>query len=98
MYSGFCGWDLMAGYSFSQNPVTEENVMFNILAPAVVQNHLTFGVTKQLVNKSGITVSFMYAFENSLKGPNPMDAPNQQTIEIGMKQWQVEVGYALSCF
>jgi long-chain fatty acid transport protein len=98
MYSGFCGWDIMAGYSFNQNPVTEENVMFNILAPAVIQNHLTFGVTKQLVNKSEITVAFMYAFERTLKGANPLEAPNQQTIEIGMKQWQVEVGYAFSSF
>lgn len=98
MYSGFCGWDLMAGYSFNQNPVTEENIMFNILAPAVIQNHLTFGVTKQLNNKNEITLAFMYAFENSLKGPNPLDAPNQQSIEIGMKQWQVEVGYAFSSF
>jgi long-chain fatty acid transport protein len=98
MYSGFCGWDLMAGYSFNQNPVTEENVMFNILAPAVIQNHITFGVTKQLAKTHEITVAFMYAFENSLKGANPLDAPNQQTIEIGMKQWQVEVGYAFSSF
>lgn len=98
MYSGFCGWDLMAGYSFNQNPVTEENVMFNILAPAVIQNHLTFGVTKQIANKNEITVAFMYAFENSVKGPNKLEAPNQQTIEIGMKQWQIEVGYAFSSF
>ncbi|MEO8231752.1 MAG: outer membrane protein transport protein [Ignavibacteriota bacterium] len=98
MFSGFCGWDLMAGYSFNQNPVTEENVMFNILAPAVIQNHITFGVTKKLAQKNEITVAFMYAFENSLKGANPLDAPNQQTIEIGMKQWQVQVGYAFSSF
>ena len=40
----------------------------------------------------------MYAFENSVKGANPLEAPNQQTIEIGMKQFQVEVGYAFSSF
>ncbi len=98
MFSGFCGWDLMAGYSFNQNPVTEENVMFNLLAPAVVQNHITFGVTKHLAKQHEITVAFMYAFENSLKGSNLLEAPNQQTIEIGMKQWQVQVGYAFSSF
>ncbi len=98
MFSGFCGWDLMAGYSFNQNPITDANVMFNILAPAVIQDHLTFGVTKQIAKNHEVTVAFMYAFEQSLTGANPLEAPNQQTIEIGMKQWQVEVGYAFSSF
>lgn len=98
MYSGFCGWNLMAGYSISQNPINDENVMFNILAPAVIENQVTFGVTKKLAKNHEITVAFMYAFENSVKGPNPLEAPNQQVIEIGMKQWQVELGYAFSCF
>ena len=98
MYSGFCGWDLMAGYSFGQNPIDEKNVMFNILAPAVIENHVTFGISKDIAKNHEITVAFMYAFENSILGPNPMEAPNQQTIEIGMKQWQVEVGYAFSSF
>ena len=98
MYSGFCGWDLMAGYSVGQNPVTSENVMFNILAPGVVENHVTFGFSKDIAKNHEITIAFMYAFENSIAGPNPLDAPNQQTIEIGMKQWQLEVGYAFSSF
>jgi long-chain fatty acid transport protein len=98
MYSGFCGWDIMAGYSVGQNPVGEDNVMFNILAPAVIENHITFGFSKDITKNHELTVAFMYAFENSITGPNPMEAPNQQTIEIGMKQWQVEVGYAFSSF
>ena len=98
MYSGFCGWDLMAGYSISQNPINEGNVMFNILAPGVIENQVTLGVTKKLAKSHEISVSFMYGFENSVKGTNPLEAANQQTIEIGMKQWQVEVGYAFSSF
>ena len=98
MYSGFCGWDLMAGYSFGQNPINEKNVMFNILAPAVIENHVTLGISKDIAKNHEITIAFMYAFESKIKGANPLDAPNQQTIEIGMKQWQVEVGYAFSSF
>ncbi len=96
MFSGFCGWDLMAGYSFGQNPIDENNVMFNILAPAVIENHVTFGISKDIAKNHEVTVAFMYAFENSILGHNPMEAMNQQTIEIGMKQFQVEVGYVHS--
>jgi len=98
MYSGFCGWDLMAGYSIGQNPITADNVMFNILAPGVIQNQITFGLTKDIAKNHEISVAFMYAFENTVEGPNPLEAPNQQTIEIGMKQFQLEIGYAFSSF
>jgi long-chain fatty acid transport protein len=71
MFSGFCGWDLMAGYSVGQNPINEQNVMFNILAPAVVENHVTFGISKDIAKNHELTVAFMYAFENIYNGPNP---------------------------
>ena len=70
--------------------------MFNILAPAVIQNHITAGITKQLGNQHEVSLAFMYALDNSVTGPNPLEAPNQQTIEISMQQWQIEVGYAFS--
>lgn len=98
MYSGLCGWDFMAGYSLGQNPVKEANVMFNILAPAVIEQNITFGVSKNIAKNHEITLAFMYAPENTVTGVNPMEAPNQQTIEIGMKQWQVEVGYSFSSY
>lgn len=98
MYSGFSGWDLMAGFSISQNPIKESEVLFNILAPAVIENHITFGFSRDLADNQEITMAFMYAFENSLKGPNPLEAPGQQFIEIGMKQWQLEIGYTFQAF
>ncbi|RPI62993.1 MAG: hypothetical protein EHM44_05895, partial [Ignavibacteriales bacterium] len=97
MFSGFCGWDFMAGYSVSQNPINEENVMFNILAPAVIQNHVTFGISKDIAKNHEVTVAFMFALENNIIGPNPLNG-TPQTIELGMKQWQVEVGYTFSSF
>jgi len=98
MYSGLCGWDFMAGYSIGQNPVKAENVMFNILAPAVVEQHIAFGISKDIAKNHEITVAFMYAPENNVVGPNPMEAPNQQSIEIGMKQYQISIGYGFSSF
>lgn len=98
IYSGFCGWDLMAGFSIGQNPVKDTEVLFNILAPAVIENHITLGVTKKIAKNHDISLAFMYALENSVKGANPLEAPNQQSIELGMKQWQFELGYSFSSF
>jgi long-chain fatty acid transport protein len=96
MYTGVDSWDFMVGYSYNQNPIPESEVMFNILAPAVIQNHITAGFTKHIATHHEVSLAFMYALDNSVTGPNPLEAPNQQTIEIAMKQWQVEIGYAFS--
>jgi long-chain fatty acid transport protein len=96
MFTGVDSWDFMVGYSYNQNPIPESEVMFNILAPAVIQNHITAGFTRHIATHHELSLAFMYALDNSITGPNPLEAPNQQTIEISMKQWQIEIGYAFS--
>jgi len=61
-------WTLRAGYNYSQNPIDSANVTFNIIAPGVVQNHLTLGFSYNMPDKSSITVAFMHAFDNSVSG------------------------------
>ena len=85
----------MAGYSYCQQPIPESEVLFNILAPGVVQSHITAGVTRQFANSQELTLAFMYAPKTSVTGPNPLEAPGQQTIQISMSQWQIEIGYTI---
>lgn len=64
---------LRAGYNYGKSPVrgdTMNDVTFNILAPGVVEHHLTLGTTWTLANKSELTVSYMHAFSNSVTGPS----------------------------
>ena len=68
-------------------------MQFNILAPGVIEEHITFGFTKELSDNSGIDVSFMYAPTGSVSGPNPLEAPGAQTIELEMKQYEIGVQY-----
>jgi long-chain fatty acid transport protein len=66
-------WDsrlvLRAGYNHSDNPIEARDVTFNILAPGVVQDHVTFGFTYALQGGSEITMAYMHAFEKSVSGP-----------------------------
>jgi long-chain fatty acid transport protein len=96
MYEGVKNWTFMAGYSYGEQPMPESEVMFNILAPGVIQHHITFGLSKLINNNHELNVAFMYAPSSNVVGPNPLEAPNQQTIEIQMSQWQLEVGYAFN--
>ena len=59
---------LRAGYNHAQNPVTSRNVSFNIIAPGVVQNHVTLGLSSAIGKDSEITLSYMHAFENKVSG------------------------------
>jgi long-chain fatty acid transport protein len=60
---------LRAGYNRSDNPIQARDVTFNILAPGVVQDHLTLGFTYGLGKSTEITMAYMHAFENSVSGP-----------------------------
>lgn len=83
---------LRAGFARCNQPVPESEVLFNILAPGVVQEHLTVGLSTLLSDRSALHLAVMRALSQSVKGPNPLEAPGQQTIELRMDQWDVEVG------
>jgi long-chain fatty acid transport protein len=95
-------WILRAGYNYTNNPITSANVSFNVLAPGVVQNHITLGTTYNLSPKSELTGAFMYAFNNDVTGPSFFNAPVQffapgsPTIneKIEMYQWSLGVQYS----
>ncbi len=92
-YAAIPSWTFRAGYSFGEQPIPESEVMFNILAPGVIEQHITFGLSK-MVGEKEVSLSVMHAFSNSISGANPMEVPGQQEIELKMDQWEVEIGFA----
>lgn len=87
---------LRAGASLNTNPIPESEVMFNILAPGVQERHFTAGMTWQIGDNHAINIAGMYSPASSVKGPNPMELPDQQTIELEMSQWEATLGWAWS--
>ncbi len=80
-------WTLRAGYNHTDNPIQPRDVTFNILAPGVVQDHLTLGATYTLPGGSELTAAYMHAFENSVTGDtNPLYFPVGGTQTIKMYQ------------
>ncbi|MBP7678170.1 MAG: outer membrane protein transport protein [Thermoanaerobaculia bacterium] len=86
-------WTLRAGYAHCTQPVQESEVLFNILAPGIVQDHVTVGVSKLLSPKSALHVAVTRAFSQTVSGANPLEVPGQQRIELKMDQWEVELGW-----
>ena len=87
------GMTFRAGYSYNSQPIPKSEVLFNILAPGVVQHHLTLGLSKSINKNSELSFSLMRALPGSVKGDNPLEFPGRQSIEISMDQWEFGVGF-----
>jgi long-chain fatty acid transport protein len=85
-------WTLRGGYSFTDQPIPKDQMTFNILAPAVVEDHFTVGFTRRNAGGNELNLSFMYAPEQTLKGNNNFDPT--QTVEFSMHQFELEVSYS----
>jgi len=59
---------LRGGYNRSDNPIQSKDVTINILAPGVVQDHLTLGATYVTQGGGELTLAYMHAFKNSVSG------------------------------
>lgn len=59
---------IRAGWNYGKQPIASNQLDFNLLAPAVVENHLTLGVTRKLDKGAELTVSAMHAFNNKVTG------------------------------
>jgi len=81
-----------AGYSYGSQPIASTEVLFNILAPGVIESHLTAGFTRKSGQNNEWSLAVMYAPSSDVTGPNPFDPTQNITIE--MYQWEVEFGYS----
>jgi len=79
------------GYSYGEQPIQAADVTFNILAPGVMEQHFTVGLTKGKDNGGTWNFSLMYAPETSVSGQNAFDPT--QTIKLRMSQIEFEVSY-----
>jgi len=59
---------MRAGVNVGSNPVKNNDVSFNILAPGVVTTHYTLGGTYAMSKETEMTFSYMYAPVNTVSG------------------------------
>lgn len=65
---------LRAGYNYGKQPVPSSETMFNVLAPGVVEKHLTVGATWTMSKNSELSVSYMHAFNKQVNGASSIPA------------------------
>jgi long-chain fatty acid transport protein len=90
---------LRAGLNYGKSPIPKDQVLFNMLAPATTEKHVTFGATFAQKDDSDITVTFMHAFKNTIEGPtafrNSGTSGPGVNAAISMSQTSVSIAYGL---
>jgi long-chain fatty acid transport protein len=88
---------LRAGYSHNDNPIRSQDVTFNILAPGVIEDHVTLGFTYKTKSGGELTMAYMHAFSNSVTGPsllNNFTPPGASAGTETIKMYQDSIGIA----
>lgn len=79
------------GFSYGEQPIPDSEVLFNILAPGVIEQHMTVGWTSQRSSGNVLSMSLMYAPEKQITGASTFDPT--QTIQLEMSQLEFEIAY-----
>ncbi len=90
---------LRAGVNYGKAPIPKDQVLFNMLAPATTEKHITFGATFAKKDDSDITLTFMHAFKKTIEGPTAFrtsgTAGPGNNAAISMSQTSVGIAYGL---
>ncbi len=86
-------WTWRAGYSHTNQPTNSADIVVNILAPAVVEDHFTVGFTRT-AGRGELNFMAMYAPEETVSGKNAFSG-GFQDVSISMHQYELELSWGM---
>ncbi len=88
---------IRAGWNYGKQPISTDQLDFNLLAPAVVEHHFTFGMTKTLDKNSEFSIHAMYAPNVSISSTDTTAADGNGTAYVSkleMSQYEIGIQYS----
>ena len=85
-----------AGYSFNTQPISGADAMFNILAPGIVQHHITGGAKYDVDERNSLEIAASFMPETTVSGRElvpPFGAGGAHGIDLSMYQFDITVGW-----
>jgi long-chain fatty acid transport protein len=86
-------WTFRGGYAYNTQPIDDDQTFLNLYAPGVVQHHLTLGATWAVSKTGELSLSYMHAFEETVKGSGSIPA-NFGGGETNIDMYQDSFGIA----
>lgn len=88
-------WTLRGGLNYGDNPIDPDQNMFNILAPGIVEKHITLGFTYAPSQYSEISATYMHAFYEDQSYTYTATSGASFDTTIGMDQNAIEISYGM---
>lgn len=88
-------WQLRAGYNYSKSPVADNQLTFNVLAPAVVEKHYSAGFTYKHSEELEITGTYVYAEPASQTSGPYQNVVGAATANMHQNLFAVSLGWVL---
>lgn len=79
------------GYNYGESPIGPEDVNANLGSTAIVEHHLSVGLTRKFSDKVSGSFAYTHAFENELTS-NVVGQP-ANTIKISQNQYNLNISY-----
>jgi long-chain fatty acid transport protein len=79
---------ISVGYNYGKSPIGAEDVNANLGSTAIVEHHLSFGVTRKFSDKVSGSFAYTHAFENELT-----QSGGTNTIKISQNQYNMSISY-----
>ncbi len=91
-------WTFRAGFNYAKAPYDGDQALFNVLAPAVVEKHMTVGFTYASSEDREFTLTYMHALRNNVgtdyNGSGPFTGFGY-SARNAMQQNAIEASYAV---
>jgi long-chain fatty acid transport protein len=83
---------IRAGWNYGKQPISADQLDFNLLAPAVVEHHFTAGLTHALDKSAEVSAHLMYAPNVKLTGTGTVGSLYMDNLQMS----QYEIGFQYS--
>ncbi|MEW6119354.1 MAG: outer membrane protein transport protein [Pseudomonadota bacterium] len=83
-----------AGYNYGKTPIPDDQVTFNLLAPATVEKHYSVGLTYRANDNLEVTGSYMYVASNSQSACN-QNIVDCASFNMHQNVWGLTLGWVL---
>ena len=84
-------WNFRAGYNYGKSPIPDDQLAFNLLLPATVEDHFTAGFTYEVSPDSELTMAILYAPTKTQQSCNLRVV---RCASIEMRQTSFDLSYA----
>ena len=80
------------GFAYNSEPIPASQVLLNVLAPGVIQRHVTAGLTIRTARRQDVSIAAMYGLPEAIYGNAPADFGGAP-IKISLHEYQLEANW-----